>query len=113
MADEGSELVSIEETVAALAARSQDGQVFGTPVQQGGTTLVPVAQVRTGGGLGGSRKNRSGGAGTVAKPIGAWVVTAEGATWHPAVSVNRIVLGGQLALTAVGVACAIAFRRRR
>ncbi|MFR9728683.1 hypothetical protein ACL03H_05585 [Saccharopolyspora sp. MS10] len=113
MADEGSELVSIEETVAALATRSQDGQVFGTPVQQGETTLVPVARVRTGGGVSGNRKTRSGGAGTVAEPMGAWVVTSGGAEWRPTVNVNLIVLGGQVAFAAVGVACAIAFRRKR
>ncbi|GAA3353364.1 hypothetical protein GCM10020366_06410 [Saccharopolyspora gregorii] len=51
-------------------------------MQQDGTTLLPVVQVRRGGGVSGRRKNRSGGGGTIAKPVGAWAVTAQGAVWH-------------------------------
>ncbi|GAB2650220.1 hypothetical protein GCM10027271_05000 [Saccharopolyspora gloriosae] len=114
MAGNDNELAATEDALSALAARLREDQVFGPVVQQGDTTLVPVAQVRTGGGLGGRKKRGTGGGvGAVARPVGAWAVTSEGAVWHPAVSVNRIVLGGQLALTAIGVACAIAFRRKR
>ncbi|MCA1279663.1 hypothetical protein [Saccharopolyspora sp. 7B] len=107
------ELVTAEDAVAALTAELREGQVFGPAVQQDGTTLLPVVQVRRGGGVSGRRKNRSGGGGTIAKPVGAWAVTAQGAVWHPAVDVNRIVLGGQVALNAVAVALAVAFRRKR
>ncbi|MGQ0574748.1 MAG: hypothetical protein ACT4RN_11175 [Pseudonocardia sp.] len=56
---------------------------FGPPVVQGDTTLVPVT--------------RPGG-----RPLGAYRVTADGrVSWHPAVDVNLIVAGGQLALVAV------------
>ncbi|MER6991053.1 hypothetical protein ABT337_31455 [Saccharopolyspora hirsuta] len=89
--------------VAALADRLGENQVFGEPVQQGDTTLVPVASIRIGGGSGVS-----------VRPAGAFAVSADGSVaWHPAVSVNRIVWGGQLALAAVLVAVAIAFRRKR
>lgn len=114
MSGNDKEIAATEDTLSALATRLQDNQVFGPAVQQGDTTLVPVAQVRTGGGLGGRGKRGSGGGiGAVARPIGAWAVTSEGATWHPAVNVNRIVLGGQLAFTVMAVAAAIAFRRKR
>lgn len=112
------------EAVTSLAEQvGQHHQVFGEPIQQGKTTLVPVAHVRAGGGLGGRGKRRpdqtNGGMGLVAWPVGAWAVHEDGATtWHSAVSVNRIVLGGQLVFAAavVGVAALIARRggaRRR
>ena len=103
--------------VAALADRLGRDQVFGTPVTQGTTTLVPVARVRAGGGLGGWAKRRpdqaNGGVGLVARPAGAWKISEDGCVaWHPAVDVNRIVLGGQIALAAVLIA-ALTTRRRR
>lgn len=89
-------------------------QVFGEPVRQGGTTLVPVAEVRFGGGRGGGGEGNGSGAGGVARPVGAFAVHEDGsAAWHPAVSVNRIVLGGQIALATVLVTAAIALGRRR
>lgn len=89
--------------VAALADRLGKDQVFGEPVRQGDTTLLPVASVHIGGGHG-----------VAVRPAGAFAISADGSVvWHPAVSVNRIVWGGQLALAAVLVAVAIAFRRKR
>ena len=103
--------------VAALADRLGRDQVFGTPVTQGTTTLVPVARIRAGGGLGNRAKRRpdqaNGGVGLVAGPAGAWKISEDGCVeWHPAVDVNRIVLGGQIALAAVLIA-ALTTRRRR
>lgn len=104
------------EILTALADRLGEHQVFGTPVTQGSTTLVPVARVRAGGGVGGRAKRRpeqaGGGVGLVARPAGAWAISEDGAvSWHPAVDVNRIVLGGQVALAAVLIA-AVSRRRR-
>lgn len=95
-----------------LADRLTSHQVFGEPVVHGGSTLVPVAGVRTGAGLGGGRKHSCGGGADV-RPAGAFCLRNEGVTWHPAVDVNRVVLGGQLAATVVGVAVAVALRKRR
>lgn len=92
---------------ASLADRLGENQVFGEPVQQGSTTLLPVANIRYGSG-------GPNGFGVEARPAGAFAVSADGSVaWHPAVSVNRIVWGGQLALAVVLVAAAIAFRRKR
>ncbi|MBK0865798.1 hypothetical protein INP57_03160 [Saccharopolyspora sp. HNM0986] len=99
--------------LADLARDLGPNQVFGPVAQQGGTTLVPVAQVRASGGFGGRKKPVGGGGNIVARPVGAWSVTADGVEWHAAVSVNRIVLGGQLAAAAALVAGFIAFRRKR
>lgn len=51
---------------------------------------------------------------TVAEPAGAFVVDQHGARWVPAVSMNRIVLGGKVAfvLAAAVIAWALARRRR-
>jgi hypothetical protein len=101
--------------VAVLAERLGRDQVFGSPVQVAGATVVPVARVRCTGGIaafgrGGSRT----GSGVVARPVGAYIVAADGTVaWHPAVDVNRIVLGGQIALAAVLLAAVLRGRRRR
>lgn len=100
------------DVVAAVADRLGRDQVFGPPVQNGDTTLVPVARVRAGGGVGAVRPGTpSTGAGVVARPLGAFSIGPDGkVAWHPAVDVNRIVLGGQLAFAAVLV---VALRRLR
>jgi hypothetical protein len=100
--------------LATLAERLGKHQVFGEPVQQGDTTLLPVADIRIGGGRRGRRDDDGRGVGMVTRPVGAFSVSADGkVAWHPAVNVNRIVWGGQLALATALVAFAIAFRRKR
>jgi len=108
-----SEDSSIERTIAALTERLPDDQVFGPVVEQSGTTLLPVAEIRAGGGLGGNRSPQGAGGGVVARPVGAWSIGADGVRWHPAVSVNRIVLGGQVAAAAALITAFLAFRRKR
>jgi hypothetical protein len=100
------------DVVAAVADRLGRDQVFGPAVQNGDTTLLPVARVRAGGGVGAARPGASStGAGAVARPLGAFSIGPNGkVAWHPAVDVNRIVLGGQLAFAAVLV---VALRRLR
>lgn len=110
--------VSSADVIETLADRLSKNQVFGTPVQQGKTTLVPVAHARAGGGLGGRPRGRgeqiNGGVGFVARPVGAWAIGENGSVvWHPAVNVNRIVWGGQLALAATIVAVTALVTRRR
>ncbi|MDA3625091.1 hypothetical protein OU415_06575 [Saccharopolyspora sp. WRP15-2] len=102
------------DVVGLLADRLGKHQVFGEPVQQGDTTLVPVANIRIGGGRRGRRDDDGRGVGVVARPAGAFSISGDGSVcWHPAVSVNRIVSGGQFALAAALIVTAIAFRRRR
>lgn len=57
-----------------------------------------------GGGIGFGRR---------AEPSGAFVVDEQGVRWVPAVDVNRIVLGGQVALVLAVVAVGWAVSRRR
>ncbi|MBB5154819.1 hypothetical protein [Saccharopolyspora phatthalungensis] len=97
-----------------LAERLGEHQVFGDPVQQGDTTLLPVASIRVGGGRRGRRDDDGRGIGVISRPVGAFSISPDGqVAWHPAVNVNRIVWGGQLALAAALIALAIAFRRKR
>ena len=86
----------IGEARDAMTAR----RVYGDPYEREGVTVIPAAAVRGGSG-GGSGANADGeggggGFGLTARPVGAWVITDEGAAWKPAPDVNRIVLGGQL-----------------
>ncbi|GEL18047.1 spore germination protein GerW family protein [Pseudonocardia asaccharolytica] len=103
------------DVVAIVAERLGRDQVFGPPIEKDGTTVVPVARVRAGGGIGGRRgaNNPAGssGAGVVARPVGAFAIGPDGkVAWHPAVDVNKIVLGGQIL---AGVVAAVALSRRR
>ncbi|SFU07419.1 hypothetical protein SAMN05660657_05389 [Geodermatophilus amargosae] len=88
-----------------LAARLRENQVFGPPVQRDGVTVVPVAHVRAGGGLGGAAHRgpheTNGGFGFVARPAGAWIVEDSGAVrWQPAVDVTRIAMLGHMTAAA-------------
>ncbi|MCW0211896.1 MAG: hypothetical protein OJJ54_00895 [Pseudonocardia sp.] len=88
------------ETLAVLADRLGREQVFGEPVERGGATLVPVLKVRRGKGPG--------------RAAGAFAIAADGkVAWYPAVDVNRIVWGGQLALVVIAVAVAVTTAIRR
>ncbi len=112
---ENEDATTTANVVETLAGRLGQHQFFGTPVQQGTTTLVPVAYVRAGGGLGGRGKRGpdrpNGGVGFVARPIGAWSISDDGSVgWHPAVNINRIVWGGQLAAATVAVTVLLARR---
>jgi len=76
-------------------------RVFGEAYEAHGVTVIPVAAVRGGGGGGGGEDlqhqlGAGAGLGVVARPVGVFVVDAQGVRWKPAVDVTRIVLGGQL-----------------
>lgn len=49
------------------------------------------------------------------KPLGVYVVQADGVSWRPALDLNRVILGGQVvgAISMVALSFAIAFGRRR
>jgi uncharacterized spore protein YtfJ len=91
--------------VADLAGRMREHQVFGPPVERDDVTVVPVAEVRGGGGIGGRARPGSagnGGFGLVARPVGAWVIKDGTVRWEPALDVNRVILvGNAVALVAL------------
>lgn len=100
-----------------LAARLRENQIFGSPVERDGVTVVPVARIRAGGGLGGARgrdpHQTNGGFGFTAQPAGAWIVAETGKVqWQPAVDVSRIAIVGQL-VAALLVIITLLTRRNR
>jgi uncharacterized spore protein YtfJ len=97
------------------------GKVFGPPIQQDGTILLPVARVGGAGGggagtgpadVGQQAGGTGGGFGMSAKPLGVYVLRDGKAKWLPAVDVNKIIVGGQL-LAAVGMLIAATVLRAR
>jgi uncharacterized spore protein YtfJ len=105
----------------ALAEGAGARDVFGEPVERDGTLLVPVARAWTFGGGGGGTDTTGGegpsggGIGLVrrARPVGAYLVDADGARWVPSFDVTRIVLTGQAVVAVAALAVAWALRRRR
>jgi hypothetical protein len=101
-----------------LADRLRENQVFGPVVERNGVSVVPVAHVRGGGGLGGpggrARHESNGGFGFTARPAGAWVIDRDGkVTWNPAVDVTRIAIVGQLVTAAALLFVGLVLRHRR
>ncbi|MET8849611.1 hypothetical protein [Amycolatopsis sp. NPDC004625] len=79
--------------------------VYGEPVEQDGTVVIPAAAVFGGGGGGGADGGplREGaGLGVLARPAGAFVIRDGSVTWVPAVDVTR--LGLAAAVTVVALA---------
>jgi len=114
-------LNSLREIVDSARA----GRVFGDPVAHAGVVVLPAAKVSAGagGGAGGGAKSSGaehqpegtgGGFGMSAKPLGVFVIRADGKVrWQPAIDVNKVIMGGQIvAVTAMLVARAVIRARR-
>lgn len=104
-------------------------RVFGDPYEADGATVIPVARVVGGAGMGyGSGSGRDpraengapvgegsgggGGFGVVAVPAGVFVVRGGEVTWKPALNLNLAILGGQLLAGVIAVAAACTARTR-
>ncbi|MBA3250698.1 MAG: sporulation protein [Geodermatophilaceae bacterium] len=92
-------------------------RVFGEPIERDGALLVPVARVRgvVGGGGDGEpdAEGSGGGLGFTARPVGAYSVRAGAVSWHPALDLNRVILGGQLVVVALLLTVRSILQRRR
>ncbi len=87
--------------------------VYGEPVERDGVTIVPVAQVRWGFGIGsGFRENplRTGGGGAVASPVGYLEIRAGGCQYVP---IKQSRVGPGVGLAVLGAAARLFGRRRR
>ncbi|HEU4421547.1 MAG TPA: spore germination protein GerW family protein [Pilimelia sp.] len=93
------------ETVREIIGSTGADKVFGTPVNQDGVIVLPVARISGGGGggggsgpapEGGQARGTGGGVGVTAKPLGVFVIKNGDATWRPAIDVGRVILGGQI-----------------
>ncbi|HSK60917.1 MAG TPA: spore germination protein GerW family protein [Actinomycetospora sp.] len=122
--------MDVTEALEAVRDRLGRQQVFGEPVTQNGTIVLPV--VRFLGGAGGgegeeepgsSRDGKRGGRGRErgsglgfgfgAGPAGVYTIRDGNVTWQPAVDANRVILGGQLLGALALVLLGVAFRSRR
>lgn len=86
--------------------------VFGEPVERNGATVIPAAKIRTGGGGGGGGggddeamgSGEGGGFGVIAKPVGAFVIGADGdVRWEASIDVNQVVTTAAVVLVLLGL----------
>ena len=74
-------------------------EVFGTPYEKNGVTIIPAAKISGGAGGGGDQHEpQAGGAGfgVSSRPAGAFVIRGDEVRWQPALDVNRVILLGQV-----------------
>ena len=116
--------MDVQQVLEQVRGQVGPKQVFGEPIREGETLLIPVAKVRGGGGGGdGAAEGKPGGQGVgfglAAIPTGAFVFRQGQLTWRPAIDVNRAILGAQMvaaiALMTFGslVRARMRMRRRR
>jgi uncharacterized spore protein YtfJ len=100
----------LEQARDALTVR----RVFGEPIEREGVLVVPVAKLMGGAGSGAGEEGGGGGWGGAAAPAGVYVIDGQDVRWEPALDVNRIILGGQVAfIVGLLVIRSIVRRRRR
>jgi uncharacterized spore protein YtfJ len=104
---------TVLDTLREVVDGTTAARVFGTPITQGGITVLPAAKVSGGAGGGsgtgpagageageaggaGEPGGTGGGVGLSAKPLGVFVIKADKVSWQPAVDVNKIILGAQV-----------------
>lgn len=102
---------ALERLAERVGARASVQAVFGEPITQGDVTVVPVARVRWGVGIGGGTggdagggSGSGGGGGAAADPIGYLEIRSTGASFQPIRSSNPspvLILASGLAATLV------------
>src|SRR6266513_5325375 len=74
-------------------------EVFGTPYEKNGITVIPAARISGGAGGGGDQHDPQaggGGFGVSSRPVGAFVIKGDEVRWQPALDLNRVILMGQV-----------------
>jgi uncharacterized spore protein YtfJ len=74
-------------------------EVFGTPYEKNGVTIIPAARISGGAGGGGYEgEQQTGGVGfgVSSRPVGAFVIKGGEVSWQPALDLNRVILMGQV-----------------
>ncbi|MEF8796933.1 MAG: spore germination protein GerW family protein, partial [Salinivenus sp.] len=86
---------SVTDPIESLVRTIGIDNVYGPPVTQGDTTVVPVAEVRTGFGVGSGpdAADTGGGAGLRITPRGYLEITDDGARYQPIYSYTPFVVG--------------------
>lgn len=88
--------MDVQRLLAQVTDTANVKRVFGDPIERDGCLVIPVAKVGGGGGGGGDGADAGGGGGFAARPVGVFSVRDGAVSWHPALDINRIVLGSQL-----------------
>lgn len=95
-------------------------RVFGEPVEKDGVVVIPVAVVSGGGGGGSGSaaepdegEGEGGGFGGMARPVGVYVVKADGVEWLPALDVTMLGIAGIALSALIALVMARALGRKR
>src|SRR3989441_12784010 len=73
-------------------------EVFGTPYEKNGVTIIPAAKIAGGAGGGGDEGQPPAGGvgfGVSSRPVGAFVIKGGDVSWQPGLDLNRLILMGQ------------------
>ncbi len=104
---------NLQEIMQRTISGMEPGHVFAEPIERDGALFLPVAKVAGGGGGGNDTDgNGGGGFGLSARPAGMFVIRDGGATWQPALDMNRVILGGQLVAIVALLVLRSIFKRR-
>jgi uncharacterized spore protein YtfJ len=104
---------SVAEVLGEAAGSIGAKRVFGEPYEKNGVTFIPAARVAGGGGTGegpqsktdenGEAKSTGTGFGMMGGPVGAYVIKGDTVRWMPAVDVNRVLFGFQVAAVVISL----------
>jgi uncharacterized spore protein YtfJ len=78
--------------------------VFGDPIEHNGVRVIPAARVIAGGGggrgieKGANREGDGGGAGLLARPAGAFIISDGRVTWKPGITIETVAILAVLAV---------------
>ena len=103
---------NLQEIMQRTIAGMEPNHVFGEAIERDGALFLPVAKVTGGGGGGDTDGNGGGGFGLTARPAGMFVIREGGATWQPALDLNRVIIGGQVVAIVALLVLRSIFRRR-
>jgi hypothetical protein len=100
------------QTITQIAENFTASRVYAEPYQHQGVTVIPAAEIRGGGGVGGQGEHTGGGVGLRARPVGAYVLKDGAVEWKPAFDLSRVVFRGQVVAIALLFTVAWIFSRR-
>jgi uncharacterized spore protein YtfJ len=87
------------DVVSEAKSAMRASEVFGTPYEKNGITIIPAARISGGAGGGGNESGpQAGGAGfgVSSRPVGAFVIKDGEVRWQPALDLNRVILMSQV-----------------
>ena len=98
------DMVDVQQIMGQVKDAVTVRRVFGEPIERDGVTVIPVARVSGGAGGGmspgtsnGAQASSGAGYGMGAAPVGVYIIRDGQVTFQPALDLNRVILGGQIA----------------